>query len=367
MVDQELVKIVSLCLSMDEQAVQVYSGFAEIAKDRKLAAFWSQMAAEEKSHVTNWKGVLEAVRAGKFPQIFDDAGRIAQELDARRRKVQELAGRISGMPTLPEQFCLAYRLEFYVLHPALERLWRFYGILEGKSVSPEKGYDLHIGNFISAMRRFGVASLELELLGEATHYIWEQVRAIGRETDEDELTKVLNRRGLFNAMRALANFAHRNRFACGMMFIDLDEFKTINDRLGHQEGDRTLNEVAQIIRASIRGSDVVGRYGGDEFLVFLPQVEAGKLANLAEKVRRAVISGIDGKLPVTVSIGAASTVLENDMEGDLAHLIRMADDALLAAKAAGRNRVMTSVQNSAQGSDRGEDRNLFIGGEQRKS
>ena len=234
-------------------------------------------------------------------------------------------------------------MEFYVLHPALERLWRFYGILEGKAVSPEKGYELHIGNFISAMRRFGVASQELELLGESTHYIWEQVRALGRETDEDELTKVLNRRGLFNAMRALANFAHRNRFACGMMFIDLDEFKKINDLLGHQEGDRALYEVAQIIRAPVRGSDVVGRYGGDEFLVFLPQVEAGKLADLAEKVRRAVISGIDRKLPVTVSIGAASTVFEHDMEGDLAHLIRMADDVLLAAKAAGRNRVMASV------------------------
>lgn len=343
MVDPELEKIVMLCLSMDEQAVQVYRGFAESARDRELAAFWSNMADEEKSHVLNWKGVLEAVRAGKFPQIFDDAQRIALELDARCRKVQELAGRISGQTTLPDQFCLAYRLEFYVLHPALERLWRFYGVLEDKAVSPEQGYDLHIGNFISAMRRFGVASEELELLGEATRYIWEQVRMLGRETDEDELTKVLNRRGLFNAMRALANFAQRNRFACGMMFIDLDEFKKINNLLGHQEGDRALYEVAQIIRAAVRGSDVVGRYGGDEFLVFLPQVEPEKLADLAEKVRRSVISGIDGNLPVTVSIGAASTVFKHEVEGDLEHLIRMADDMLLAAKAAGRNRVMTSV------------------------
>ena len=64
------------------------------------------------------------------------------------------------------------------------------------------------------------------------------------------------------------------------MFIDLDDFKEINDRLGHQAGDRTLVEVARNIRATVRASDLVGRYGGDEFLVFLPQVEAGKLASV---------------------------------------------------------------------------------------
>ena len=340
-VDADLEKIVTLCLSMDEQAVHIYSGFAESVQDGELAAFWSRMAAEENNHVRNWKGVLKAVRAGKFPQIFDNARDIALELDARHQKVQELTGRVSHQPTLPDQFCLAYRLEFYVLHPALERLWRFYGILEGTAVSPEKGYDLHIGNFISAMRRFGVASQELELLGESVHYIWEQVRTLGRETDEDELTKVLNRRGLFNSMRALANFAHRNRFACGMMFIDLDEFKKINDRFGHQAGDRALLRVAQIIRATIRSSDVVGRYGGDEFLVFLPEVEIGKLAELAEKIRLAVISGIDRDVSVTVSIGAAGAVFEHEMEADLARLIGVTDDLLRAAKAAGRNRVMT--------------------------
>jgi diguanylate cyclase (GGDEF)-like protein len=341
MVDADLEKIVTGCLSMDEQAVQVYSGFAADAPDRDLAAFWTRMAAEEKSHVRNWKGVLKAVRAGKFPQIFDDSRQVLLEMEERCRKIQALAGRIEGAASLSDQFCLAYRLEFYVLHPALERLWRFYGILEGKAVSPEKGYDLHIGNFISAMRRFGVTSQELELLGESVQYIWDQVRALGRETDEDELTKVLNRRGLFNAMRALANFAHRNGLVCGIMFIDLDEFKEINDRLGHQEGDRVLYEAARIIRATVRTSDVVGRYGGDEFLVFLPQVDAGKLADLAEKIRLAVIAGSDGKLPARVSIGAASGVFEHEMEEDLAQLIRKADEMLLAAKKAGRNRVLT--------------------------
>ena len=342
MVDHELESIVTLCLAMDEQAVQIYGSFAEGAQDRDLAAFWSRMAAEEKSHVLNWRGVLEAVRGGKFPQIFDDPQKIMTEMEARCQKVQDLTERVGGPMTLPEQFFLAYRLEFYVLHPALERLWRFYGILAGKAVSPEIGYDLHIGNFVSAMRRFGIASPELELLGESTQYIWEQVRTLGRETDEDELTKVLNRRGLFNSMRALANFAHRNRFACGVMFIDLDEFKEINDRLGHQAGDRALFQVAQAIRASVRASDVAGRYGGDEFLVFLPQVEAGKLAGLAEKVRLAVISGVDREVPVTVSIGAARTVFEHDMEDDLADLIRKADEVLLRAKTAGRNRVMVA-------------------------
>ena len=342
MVDQELEKIVTTCLAMDEKAVQVYRGFAESSPDRALAAFWSRMSSEEKNHVANWQGVLNAVRAGKFPQIFDDPQKIVEELEGRYRKIQELTGTEHGAASVSQQFFTAYRLEFYIIHPALERLWRFYGILEGKTVSPAVGYDLHIAHFIDAMDRFGVTSPELEMLGETVHYIWEQVRALGRETDEDELTKVLNRRGLFNAMRALAKFAHRNRFPCGVMFIDLDRFKEINDSLGHQAGDLALFQVAQAVRGAVRSSDVVGRYGGDEFLAFLPQVDEDHLAFLGEKVRQTVSADIDGDLRVTVSIGAASMVLEEGVEDDLARLIRMADERLMEAKAAGRNRVVTS-------------------------
>jgi diguanylate cyclase (GGDEF)-like protein len=340
MADAELEQIVMHCLAMDEQAVLVYSAFAEGAQKKELATFWRRMATEEKSHVKNWQGVLKAAREGKLSQIFDNPLSIVRDLEARRRKIEQMSGEISGQSSLQEQFCLAYRMEFYVLHPALERLWRFYGILEGMAVSPEKGYDLHIGNFIDAMRRFGITSPELELLGESVQFIWEQVRVLGRESDEDELTKVLNRRCLFNSMRALASFAQRNRFACGVMFIDLDEFKGINDRFGHQAGDRALVEVARAIRASVRASDLVGRYGGDEFLVFLPQVEAGKLADLAEKVRRAVSSGGGDGVPVTVSIGAAGALFGHESEHDLAILIGMADEALLTAKSSGRNRVV---------------------------
>jgi diguanylate cyclase (GGDEF)-like protein len=339
MMDADLEKIVTLCLAMDEQAVTAYTAFAEGSIDKELAAFWGRMATEEKSHVKNWQKVLSAVRGGKFPQIFDDPLTILHDLEARVEKVGEMSGQIGGRLTLQEQFCLAYRMEFYVLHPALERLWRLYGILEGMAVSPEKGYELHISNFIAAMRRFGVASPELELLGESVQFIWEQVRVLGRETDEDELTKVLNRRSLFNSMRALASFAERNRFTCGMMFIDLDKFKEINDRLGHQAGDRALVEVARTIRSSVRTSDLVGRYGGDEFLVFLPQVDLGKLAGLAEKVRQAVSGRCGDDQPTTVSIGAASLVFGHDLENDLALLIKKADEALYQAKDAGRNRV----------------------------
>jgi diguanylate cyclase (GGDEF)-like protein len=338
--DAELEQIVTHCLAMDEQAVIVYSAFAQGAQEQELAAFWRRMAVEEKSHVKNWQGVLAAVRGGKFPKIFDDPMTILHDLEARRRKVGDMGGQIGGRSTVSEQFCLAYRMEFYVMHPAIERLWRYYGILEGMAVPPDKGYELHIGNFIKAMRRFGVASPELELLGESVQFIWEQVRVLGRETDEDELTKVLNRRCLFNSMRALANFAQRNRFACGVLFVDLDEFKGINDRLGHQAGDLALTEAARILRESVRASDLVGRYGGDEFLIFLPQVEAGKLADLAEKVRLAVSRGSERSLPVTVSIGAAEAFFGHELETELALLIRRADEALYEAKAAGRNRVV---------------------------
>jgi diguanylate cyclase (GGDEF)-like protein len=114
--------------------------------------------------------------------------------------------------------------------------------------------------------------------------------------------------------------------------IDIDDFKLLNDRFGHAEGDRALRNLAVSITRSIRSIDAAGRYGGEEFLVVLPETDLDGAAVVAERIRSAIESS--GKL--LVSIGVAELEPAN---GSISALIVAADAALYAAKRGGKNRV----------------------------
>jgi diguanylate cyclase (GGDEF)-like protein len=120
--------------------------------------------------------------------------------------------------------------------------------------------------------------------------------------------------------------------------MDIDHFKRVNDTHGHIVGDRVLAQVATAISATIRKTDVAGRYGGEEFLVLVPETHAPGAQVLGERLRHAVACGRgDGRLPsVTISVGIATTELQLNSALDL---VRRADEALYEAKAAGRDRV----------------------------
>lgn len=160
-----------------------------------------------------------------------------------------------------------------------------------------------------------------------------------RAARTDVLTGVGNRRGFQQAW----NRSHRALTAKGIVFgllmVDVDHFKRVNDTYGHQVGDRVLKMVARTLVASVRDRDAVVRWGGEEFLLLIPQTEEKTLADLAERVRKLLTRGwvllADGShLSVTASIGGA-LVRPSDRPEDL---IARADARLLACKAAGRNR-----------------------------
>lgn len=152
----------------------------------------------------------------------------------------------------------------------------------------------------------------------------------------DGLTGVLNRRSLLG----LAEGAERRIDSdqqLAVLMIDIDHFKKINDSLGHAAGDAVLRQVAEVLRDSCRDSDLVGRYGGEEFLAILSDTSEQGALNLAEKLRRKVAEIGTSPCPVTVSIGVAVC---RPVSGTLNDAIRRADQAMYAAKAAGRNRVV---------------------------
>jgi diguanylate cyclase (GGDEF)-like protein len=160
----------------------------------------------------------------------------------------------------------------------------------------------------------------------------------------DPLTGVTNRLGLLEASETLLARARRKRESIGVLLIDADHFKSVNDRFGHDDGDRVLLELVSNIRRMLRAGDMVGRVGGEEFLVLSPSVEEDDLMALAERIRAAIerssffIAG--ERYTLTVSIGAA---IADGSEPDMMAARRRADTALYEAKRAGRNCVMIST------------------------
>ncbi len=154
--------------------------------------------------------------------------------------------------------------------------------------------------------------------------------------DTDSLTGVASRRLFMRNLRSEFGRAERRHHRLGLLIIDVDRFKQINDERGHQEGDRVLRGIAQTLAECARQYDTVARLGGEEFGVLLPEIERESARQVAERMRKAVEE--DASLDATISIGVAFGPAPGKDHAEA--LFKRADDELYAAKEAGRNRVM---------------------------
>jgi diguanylate cyclase (GGDEF)-like protein len=162
-----------------------------------------------------------------------------------------------------------------------------------------------------------------------------------RRASTDVLTGLPNRRAVQDALKRMAAHATRSGQPLAAIGLDLDRFKDINDRFGHEAGDSVLAHVGALLSSSVRSSDLVGRLGGEEFVILAPDTDAEGAATLAESLRHALErEGVPGvEREITASFGVA--VLP-DMVQSADGLLRLADRAQYAAKAAGRNRVVVA-------------------------
>jgi diguanylate cyclase len=168
----------------------------------------------------------------------------------------------------------------------------------------------------------------------------------------DGLTGVLNRRGLQEAATRMQAVSQRIRLPMGMLIVDLDYFKKVNDVYGHLVGDVVLKSCAGTIRAALRGGDVIGRYGGEEFCILMPNTGEHEAMILAERIRRIIevtpvsIAGVESMssdtqaIKCTVSVGSVSSeTVGYVLEG----LFAGADQNLYKAKQNGRNRIASNI------------------------
>jgi diguanylate cyclase (GGDEF)-like protein len=206
---------------------------------------------------------------------------------------------------------------------------QLYGIADGWTWSDEAA--LGAGALEALILSLGLADRSLALRRDRDN--------ARRLADIDALTGLYNRRGWTDRVLAIDEALHDERQTLSVLFLDLDRFKELNDRLGHEAGDTALRVLANVMREELREQDLIGRYGGEEFVVALPGADRAHAARVAERIRQRLqdLASADPAAAMrTVSIGVATLTAGESTTS----LLKRADTAMYQAKAAGRNRVV---------------------------
>jgi diguanylate cyclase (GGDEF)-like protein/PAS domain S-box-containing protein len=181
----------------------------------------------------------------------------------------------------------------------------------------------------------------------SSYLVYYSFKRLELQSHTDPMTGLVNRRGLFLQLETMMAMARREARPITLLMVDIDHFKAVNDRWGHQAGDEVLKQLAQVLRSSVREMDLVARFGGEEFLMVLPGIDAKTGVEIGERIRTEVASTTfqvsasslkGGPLPgirITISIGVGEMRPFEEVD----RVISRVDTALYRAKGQGRNRV----------------------------
>ncbi len=203
-----------------------------------------------------------------------------------------------------------------------------------KRVMFHKLYDQGVNDFLPVP--FNIDELTLKIAGLLRTVL--SMKAIKKLSEVDYLTQILNRRSFYDQIMPYINLSRRQNLPFSIIMTDIDHFKRINDTFGHDMGDKILVESAKIMRNNLRNYDILARFGGEEFVIFISNVNEINVMYVAEKLRKGFKEGLNDRLdkPVTMSLGV-STWVSGDV--DIDKLIQQADKALYVSKNSGRDKV----------------------------
>ncbi|MDD2620743.1 MAG: GGDEF domain-containing protein [Syntrophomonadaceae bacterium] len=197
--------------------------------------------------------------------------------------------------------------------------------------------DVYTSNFIAMMSITMIFIIYANSYRKEHEYVKNYAERLEKIAVTDGLTGLYNHNHLYSCLKQEIYKAERYKRFLSLIMIDSDYFKQVNDTYGHPTGDLVLKQFVNILRSNTRTSDIIGRYGGDEFLIVCPETNLENTVSITEKLRAIVEDasfGESGQIKMTISCGITT------WEGEsLSQIIKQVDQALYAAKNAGRNRV----------------------------
>ncbi|TLM98045.1 MAG: diguanylate cyclase, partial [Actinobacteria bacterium] len=275
-------EILESCVALDRTAFETYRGMSAVCAvrgDEDLATTFDRMAREERQHIDWWSDLLVAWESGLVPDIADEA-----DLGAR---LTELITEVEG--SVPEVFealssddmlGLGAQIEFFMLDPVFGELTDL--MRPGGRSEVSRAYSAHVMRLVEAIeRRYEAGGLAV-FLARVLKRAYRDQQRLARLAVRDQLTGLYNRRGLLGHVRQWLSWSARYDRPLAVALVDIDRFKQINDEHGHAIGDEALKVVAAALSEVVRGSDLVGRFGGDEFVVLAPETDDADLAVLLD-------------------------------------------------------------------------------------
>jgi diguanylate cyclase (GGDEF)-like protein len=328
-------------------AKAAYEDMQQRCVDPAVADLCAAMAAEEAAHIQWWTELLVEWDEGRLTDVWGLPDSAAERLASTVEELERYARSGNGPLDAETVLTMAARIEYVALDPVFSELLDLSE--PGVARARHDAYSEHVARLVTALEDTFPSDTVAGFLGQILRRAELDNRTLSQYANLDSLTGLGNRRALAAQAGQWSAWAARYGSAVTFLIVDVDDFQSINDAWGHAVGDKVLVALAQTIKGSLRGADLVARFGGDEFVVLAPELEPGDATTVAERLVEAVrglkVEAGDGAyVALTASVGVATAFdPPNSSPRPLDAMLAAANRSLHSAQNAGRDRAATPV------------------------
>ncbi len=321
---------------------QLADRLQQLARDILIFNLYSQVEMQQRlEHEVGSLRRLKELPAGIDPVAWQRVLRHAEVILEYKKELDHTTSANLNLPTRDLLLRLQNRYQAIYLE-AMKSVGNYRLVLYLMTIV------LGAGMAYSMIHRYNATVALRQINAELEQKVRDRTAELERVAMTDELTGLYTRRFIFEWLRKDVAGILRTQGRLGCLMLDIDHFKKVNDSYGHLFGDEVLRRVAHNIRDSIRAADIAGRFGGEEFIVLLPEASTAGAVQVAEKIRR-LVAAADGEVEVTISVGVAMCdghrlAADHDVDAFINALLQMADEALYRAKKQGRNQVVAAAE-----------------------